>query len=103
MKYLIMTHPEGSVAVEPKTAAEIWKSARSWMQKMSTKGVIESHFAFPEGGGFAIMNADSPEQVFDGVFSFPAHQWFRWEVRAICDWTHAYDKTIENYTKAASH
>ena len=87
-----MAHSAGSVAVDPKTAAAIWRSAKSWMQEKSTKGVVETHYAFPEGGGFEIMNADSPEQVFAVVFGYPAHQWFRWEVRAMLDWPHAYDK-----------
>jgi hypothetical protein len=103
MKYLIMTSLKESVTVGPKTSVAIWKSAKTWVQEKLAKGVLDCVYAYPEGGGFGIMNANSPEEVFDVVFDHPAHQWFHWEVIAICDWVHAYDKTIANYTRAASH
>jgi hypothetical protein len=45
---------------------------------------------------------DSSEEVFDLVFSYPAQLFFNWDVKALCDWIHSYDTTINNWAQAAA-
>ena len=47
------------------------------------------------------MNAESSEAVFEMILDYPLYPFFEWEVTALCDWQHGYDKNIEYFEKLA--
>ena len=51
------------------------------------------------GGGFAITNADSHEEVTDSLLEYPLYPFFNWEVKPLSDWSHSYDKLAELFQR----
>ena len=98
MKFLITATPQ-NVPVPPDQLLALYQTAKEWMQARSDDGSLDCHYVFPERGGFAITNANSHEEVFDSIMDYPLNPRFTWEVKALCDWSHAYDRAIEALEK----
>jgi muconolactone delta-isomerase len=101
MKYLTIAKP-GTTPVPPEQGVGLWQAAKEWINARLADGRLDCHYVFADTGGFAISNADSHEEVFDALLTFPLFAFFDWEVKALCDWSHSYDKIIEVYQQLAS-
>ncbi len=86
MKYLVTALP-GITPVPPEQAAELYQAASEWIQAGLADGRFDCVYVFADGGGISIGNAESHEEVFGTLVSYPLYPFFRWEVKPLCDWS----------------
>lgn len=101
MKFLVTGRP-GPMPIPPEQAVGLFQAAKASVDAAIAEGGIDCSYLFLEGGGFVITNADSHEEALDKLLEFPLYPFTVWEVRALCDWSHGYDKFIELFQKLAS-
>ena len=104
MKYLatakIVGFP-GMTPTPPDAMHALNVTARAYVKERLEEGSFDCHYIFADGGGFAIVNADSHEEVMDILLGYPLYPLFVWEVKALCDWEHGYDRFTELWGAAA--
>ena len=99
MKFLIVGEQQAPIPVE--MGADLYRAAIEWFNGGFAAGTVECHYVFADMGGFAIMNAESHEAVFDTLLSYPLFPFFEWEVKALCDWDHTYASLIQYFENVA--
>ena len=92
MKFLIMATPL-PIPIPPEQGAELYQAASDWIAARVGDGRIDCTYIFIAGGGFAITNAETHEQVFDELLSYPLYRFFGWEVEPLCEWEHTFGGT----------
>ena len=85
--------------VPPEQGAELYQAAGKWISERLEDGRMDCAYVFVDGGGLAIRNAETHEQAFDELMSYPLYQFFRWEVKPLCDWEHTFGSIIEAYSR----
>lgn len=93
MKFLVTAYQ--SMPIPPEMGADLYRAATEWVNGQFAAGLLDCHYVFAETGGFGIINAESHEDVFDGLLSYPLFGFFKWEVKALCEWSHTYDSLIQ--------
>ena len=101
MKYLI-TGKRNVVPIPREHGADLFQGAKAWTDARLADGRLESQYVFAGlGGGFAIRSADSHDQVLDDMLDYPLYPFFDWQVHALCDHGHSYDKLAEYFKRLA--
>jgi hypothetical protein len=95
MKYLITGKP-GTTPVPPEQELALNQAAKEWINARLADGTVECHYCFLDNGGFVITNVDSHEALWDLLVTYPFYAYDVFEVRALCDWAHVYDRVIES-------
>lgn len=63
-----------------------------------TAGKHDCSYEYAEfGGGFAVGNAESDEEIMDELLSYRLFPLMNWEFTPLCHWTHAYKKLTEYF------
>lgn len=98
MKFLLTVTPvtSGPSEAPPEVMAKVMPAARDFLHTETMAGRIESLFAFPEGGGVCIVNADTVEELHRRMLDYPLALWMRYEVRPLVD----VDQAFDNLTRA---
>ena len=99
MKFLIMGLPI-PLPVPPEQGAELYQAAREWIGERLEDGRMDCAYVFAEGGGLSIVNAETHEQIFDELLSYPPYSFFKWEVKPLCDWEHTFGTIVEAFSRA---
>jgi hypothetical protein len=100
MKYLVTARP-GTTTIKVKYGARVFEAAKEWAKARLADGTFDCHYGFSDLGALGIVNADSHEALLDAIIECPVYPFFEWEVKALCDWNHTYDKNIEYFKKLA--
>ena len=100
MKFLVSGTPK-NIQIPPEMGVQLYQAAIEWVQDRIDDGRIECHYAFPGGGGFAIVNHDTHELLSDEIMNYPLYNFFDWDVRALTDWHHTYKSGIKLFQKMA--
>jgi len=95
MKYLVTAQPD-TTPVPPEQELALCQAEKEWFNARLADGTVECNYFFLDEGGFAICNVDSHEALWDLLVTYPFYDFSIWEVRALCDWTHASDSIIES-------
>ena len=90
MKYLIVAKPGGD-PVPPDQLQDAYKGSQKYGNAFIDDGTFDCIYAFFEGGGFAVTNANSHDEVYKQLLSYPMYSSFIWEVKPLLDW----NKTFE--------
>jgi hypothetical protein len=98
MKYLITGLP-GGVSVPSEHGAELLHAGLAWIKAKQADGTIDSHYSFYGGGGMAIINGDSHEQILEQILSYPLYPFFDWEVSPLIDFESAYQSYANFYQR----
>ena len=102
MKYLVAAK-RNLVPMDPKMAVGVMQAAKQWTSAEIAAGRMDLMYVHGDGsGGFAISNADSPEEGFDKLLEAPLYVFMDWDVMPLVDWSHGYDKLIELFQKIAA-
>jgi hypothetical protein len=101
MKYLIIAKP-GTTQIPVEQGAALLQAGLSWIKAKLADGSIDSTYNFFGGGGFAIGNADSNEQMLANLLEYPLYPFFVWEVTPILDFEESLSRYMEFYHKLAS-
>jgi hypothetical protein len=94
MKYLIMAKP-GGMPVPRERFVELYQAAQAWFRERLADGRMDCVYVFADAGGMAISNADTHDQVFAELISYPLYGNFVWEVQPLCDWDAAIMTILE--------
>jgi hypothetical protein len=100
MKFLIMVLPI-RLPVPPEQGAEPYGAAREWIGERLGDGRMDCAYVFADGGGLAIGNAETHEQVFDELMSYSLCPFFRREVKPLCDLEHTFGTIVKTFSRAA--
>ena len=101
MKYLVTARP-GTTPLRVKYGTPVFQAAKEWAGSRLADGTFDCHYGFADLGAFVIANGDSHEALFDEILECPLYPYFEWEISALCDWQHMYDKNIEYFKKLAA-
>ena len=100
MKFLVMATPL-PIPVPPEQGAELYQAAKDWIGERLEDGRMDCAYGFVDAGGLSINNAETHEQVFDALMSYPLYQFFRWELKPLCDWKHTFVTIIEAFSRGS--
>jgi muconolactone delta-isomerase len=98
MKYLVTALP-GTTTLKIKYGARLFQATKEWVDALLADGTFDCHYGFSDLGALSIVNADSHEALLDKILECPVYPYFNWEIKALCDWQHIYDKNIEYFKK----
>ena len=89
MKYLVMATPL-PIPIPP----ERFQQARDWIGERINDQRFDCVYMFIGGGGVAISNAESHEQVYDELLAYPLYGFFDWSVEPLADWQHSFNTIL---------
>lgn len=101
MKYLIIAKP-GTTQIPIEQGAVLLQAGLSWIKAKLADGTLDSTYNVIGGGGIAISNADSAEQILANLLEYPLYPFFTWEVTPLLDMDSSLNKYIEYYKRLAS-
>ena len=101
MKYLITAIP-GQQMVPPKMGAALMNAAKIWLEAKVADGSFDLVYLFFGGGGFAIGNSDSHEQMLSDMLEYPLYPFFTWDVKPLLELSASMDNYTGYYEKLAS-
>ena len=79
-----------------KEEAEFIEEIKDWGEKRSADGTVDSSYYFLDSeNGFAIMNANSHEELYQILQSSTFHQQISWEAKPIIDAFQTVDVDLE--------
>jgi hypothetical protein len=93
MKYLVVAKPGGE-PVPPDKLLDAYKASQAYGNKLKENNSFDCVYAFFEGGGCGIIEADSHDEVYKHMVNFPMFSSFIWEVQPLLDWNKTYDTII---------
>jgi hypothetical protein len=99
MKFYVFA--TGSLPVSPEEGAALYEASIEWMKAKFEEGKVDCHYSYPHGGGFAIVDADSHEELSVEIQGYPLFPFLNWEVIPLVDWEFGYNLAVEGYKRAA--
>lgn len=99
MKFLVMVLPI-PLPIPQEQGAELTQAAMAWIKERLEDGRIDCCYLFPDGGGLSISNAETHEELFDELLSYPLYPFFKFEFRPLCDWAHGMGSVLQTYSGA---
>ena len=101
MKYLVIAKT-GTTPIPPDQGEKLLQASKAWIEAKIADGSIDVSYNFFGGGGFAISNSDSHEEVLENLLSYPMYPFFVWEVKPILDFEESINQYIAFYRKLGS-
>jgi hypothetical protein len=100
MKYLITGLP-GSNPTPVEHGAALLQAGKAWIKEKIADGSIDCHYSFFGGGGIAIGNAASHQELLAVILAYPLYPFFEWDVQPLLEFEEAYDRYIGFYQQIA--
>ena len=85
MKYLVMATPL-PIPIPP----ELFEEARHWIGERIADRRFDCVYMFLGGGGVAVRNAESHEEVYSELLAYPLYGFFEWTIEPLVGWEHAF-------------
>ncbi|HEX9091631.1 MAG TPA: hypothetical protein VF831_09090 [Anaerolineales bacterium] len=98
MKYLVIANPR-PIQLPPEQAVSLYQAVIAWTDERLKNGKLEVTYGYPGGGGIAIANVNSQEELFDELLTYPLYGLFDWKIKVLVDLKHAFNSVIEYYKK----
>lgn len=98
MKYLVIANPR-PIPIPPEQAVSLYQAVLAWTDERLKNGKLEVNYVLPGGGGIAIANVNSPEELYDELLTYPLYGVFDWKIKVLVDLKHALNSGIEYYKK----
>jgi muconolactone delta-isomerase len=76
-------------------AAQAADAVKGWVTEQQRGGRVEVAYTYPGGGGAAIINAESTEDLQQVLVSNPATAFLRYEVRPLVEFHESMDRVAE--------
>lgn len=96
MKFLVVAKPGGQ-PLAPEKAQEAYKAAHAYGNKYLEDGTYDCLYAFFGGGGFAITNAESADEVYRILIQYPMYPNFEWKVTPLLDWNKTFESVFNTF------
>ena len=100
MKYLVTGLP-GSNPIPQEQGPGLLGAGMAWIKAKIADGSIDCHYSLFGGGGIAIVNAASHEQVLTEILTYPLYPFFTREITPLLDFEDAYEEYIRFYERLA--
>jgi hypothetical protein len=97
MKFLTIVKP--GPAPPP---VDLIRSAEEWVDGKLSDGTFECCYAFVDGGGFSVGEAESLEELMDDLLDYPLAPFVDYDVRALVGIDHAFQRFIETAERLAA-
>ena len=102
MKYLVTVKRRDNVSMPPEAIAGILNGQREWIRDKLADGTFDAAFSFPQGGGgVAIVNADSAEELNGIITSGPVFAISDQTVQPLADIDVALGNAVEALQRTA--
>ena len=98
MKFFILVNPLDD-APKLKDPLATNKAAKAFIEEMLASGQFECAYQFVTGGGIAIANIDSAEEMWQKLVEYPLYSQFDWEVEPLVDLNFVFEKAIARMEK----
>jgi hypothetical protein len=103
MKYLIIARAKAN---PPPLCSEhlvfLLNAAKQWVQQERQCGTLDAAYSFISGGGVAILNGDSHEQVVAKLLSYSLYSAFDWDIFPLVDIDVSYKLAIDSLERMLS-
>jgi hypothetical protein len=86
MKYLVMATPL-PIPIPP----ELFQAARDWTAGRMEDRRFDCFYIFLGGGGVAIGNAASHEEVYEELLDYPLYGFFEWAIEPLIGWEQGFE------------
>ena len=94
MKFLVITKTRGNTAVPPAAMPAIVEATKAFITRGRNAGKWEAIYAHP-GGGVAISNHDTAEELYSWLADYPLNALQDVEVFPLVDVDQALDKSLQ--------
>lgn len=88
--------------IPPDQGAVLLQAGKDWIKAKLADGTLDCVYNFFGGGGIAIGNAESHEDVLRDLLEYPLYPFFTWEVKPLLDMDGSLNQYIEFYKRLAS-
>ena len=102
MKYLTIVTRRQQAPVPLEALPGILIAQREWLNEHVADGTIDVVHAFPQGGGVAIVNADSAEELNAMLLSQPGFMLNDFDIRPLVDINTALTNAAEAIQRMAA-
>lgn len=100
MKYLFAAMPE--IAPIPQDQLDtLLDGAKRWPRPPLDEGRLDCAYIFEDGGCMMIGNAESNDDAFKLIESYPLYPYFQWEVKPLYEWDPGFGTIIEGNARGA--
>jgi len=99
MKFLVMVLPI-PLPVPPEQGADLYRAALAWINERLEDGRMDCCYVLADGGGVAISNSETHEELFDEMLSYPLYPFYNFEFKPLCDVEHGMGTVIQAYSRA---
>jgi hypothetical protein len=94
MKFLILGKPRsGAPAPEDREAAN--QASKAALEKWLADGTLDCSYQRVGGGGVAIANADTAEELLQAMWSYPLYAQFEWQVEPLVESVKAFELLLQ--------
>ena len=98
MKFLVLSRPRTDAPV-PRDALTLYQTAEEWLDSALKSGQIDCVYQRVGGGGVAIVNADTAEELWEGIASYPLTAQLEFQVEPLVDVRYAFNRVNEMLTR----
>lgn len=90
MKFLILLKPKASApSIEDREAAN--RAAKTALEEWLADGTLDFSYQLLGGGGVAIANANTAEELLRAMWSYSLYSQFEWHVEPLVESLKAFD------------
>ena len=93
MKFLVIRKPRPGAIVQP--TSQTIRAQKEGLLAAIKRGEIDCAYAFVNGGGCSITNADSADDLNRRLFSSPLGLFYEFELHPLCDYSKFMDTVAE--------
>jgi muconolactone delta-isomerase len=85
MKFLVFARLRAGANVPEEKIPDLFQQAREWLRVGLENKSLDCIYNLPAGGGVAILNTASHEELTELLGSYPLQPWFQYEVHPLSD------------------
>jgi muconolactone delta-isomerase len=104
VKFLVIATRREQVPVPPEAVPVMLNADREWLNDLVASGTLDFVYGFAEGGGgVAIANAKSGEELNTIIASSPAYPLLQWEIRPLAKIQTTFQNAIEMFERMGEY
>jgi hypothetical protein len=93
MKFLVIRKPRPGALVQP--TSQTIRAQKEGLLSAIKRGEVDCAYAFVDGGGISIANANSAEELNQRLFSSPLGLFYQFEVHVLSDYSKFMDTVAQ--------
>jgi len=100
MKFLVLATRSSDAPVSQDWLA-LYQAANAWIESRSKSGQLDCIYQRLQGGGVAIVNVNTAEELWEGIASYPFTAQLDWQVEPLFDVGYVFNRAIEMLKKTS--